>query len=98
MQGGTRPTLPLALYVHIPFCVRKCYYCDFNSGPAAEEAREAYVQTLCDEIRQSPWASSPVRTVFFGGGTPSELRTGQLEQITNRLRDAFELDRDAEWT
>ena len=40
----------LGLYIHIPFCVRKCAYCDFLSGPADEESREAYVKLLCDEI------------------------------------------------
>src|SRR5438034_8957779 len=78
----------LALYVHVPFCVRKCFYCDFNSGPSSAEAREAYVETLCREIRQSPWARSPARTVFFGGGTPSELTTLQLARINEELRAA----------
>src|ERR671930_1915890 len=66
----------LAIYVHIPFCVRKCYYCDFNSGPSSAEMREYYVQALCAEIRQSrvptrsgSVAGSPARTVFYGGGT-----------------------------
>src|SRR5947209_4161301 len=75
-------TPPLALYVHIPFCVRKCFYCDFNSGPAGEEARSAYVDSLCREIAQSPWAGQEARTVFFGGGTPSELTVKQLGRIT----------------
>src|SRR5262249_17294203 len=89
---------PLALYVHIPFCVRKCFYCDFNSGPAAEEAREAYVVTLCREIRQSPWSGYPARTVFFGGRTPSELTVPQLGRIHDQLQGTFHLDSAAEWT
>lgn len=83
------PELPLALYVHIPFCVRKCYYCDFNSGPASEEIREQYVDALVEEIRRSPWRGQPARTVFFGGGTPSELKTPQLRRITEALRESF---------
>src|SRR5205809_399284 len=86
----------LALYVHVPFCVRKCFYCDFNSGPSSAEAREAYVETLCREIRQSPWARSPARTVFFGGGTPSELTTLQLARINEELRAAFRFEPEAE--
>jgi oxygen-independent coproporphyrinogen-3 oxidase len=80
---------PLGLYVHIPFCVRKCHYCDFNSGPVAEESRERYLEALCAEIRNSPWAGEPARTLFFGGGTPSELTTPQLTQIVTALRDTF---------
>lgn len=91
---------PLALYIHIPFCVRKCYYCDFASGPAPEAIRAQYVAALCDEIRSSRWAGSPARTVFFGGGTPSELDSGQLVTIVEALRSSFEFDLDAhaEWT
>src|SRR5262249_7299576 len=76
----------------------KCHYCDFNSGPASEEAREGYVQTLCDEIRQSLWGGSRAQTVFFGGGTPSELTTAQLARICRELRERFDLEPEAEWT
>lgn len=86
---GTAAREPLALYVHIPFCVRKCYYCDFNSGPASEEIRHQFVDALVQEIRNSPWKGSPARTVFFGGGTPSELNTPQLARITSALHEAF---------
>jgi len=86
------PDLPLAIYVHIPFCVRKCYYCDFNSGPASEDIREQYVDALVEEIRRSPWRGQPARTVFFGGGTPSELKTPQLRRITDALRESFSFE------
>lgn len=81
--------MSLGLYVHIPFCVRKCYYCDFASGPAPDTIREKYVDALIAEIRASPWRGSPARTVFFGGGTPSELDTAQLARITQALRTSF---------
>ncbi len=80
---------PLGLYVHIPFCVRKCYYCDFNSGPASDAIRDQYVEALVQEIRRSPWRGQPARTVFFGGGTPSELNTAQLQRITDALQESF---------
>ncbi len=86
---GTAARAPLALYVHIPFCVRKCYYCDFNSGPASEAIRNQFVDAVVAEIRTSPWKGSPARTVFFGGGTPSELNTAQLARITTALRETF---------
>jgi oxygen-independent coproporphyrinogen-3 oxidase len=93
------PAEALGLYVHIPFCVRKCHYCDFNSGPAPESIREEYVEALAAEIRASPWAGSPARTVFFGGGTPSELTPAQLGRITAALRESFDFAGPAvEWT
>lgn len=86
------PEVPLALYVHVPFCVRKCYYCDFASGPAPEAIREQYVDAVVREIERSPWRGSEARTVFFGGGTPSELNTHQLRRITTALRDTFDFN------
>jgi oxygen-independent coproporphyrinogen III oxidase len=80
---------PLAIYVHIPFCVRKCHYCDFNAGPASQEIRAQYVDALVAEIRRSPWRGRAGRTLFFGGGTPSELTTDQLRIIVSALRESF---------
>jgi oxygen-independent coproporphyrinogen-3 oxidase len=92
--------VPLGLYVHIPFCVRKCYYCDFHSGPASEDIREQYVAALVEEIRWSPWRGQAARTVFFGGGTPSELDTARLARIVAALRESFAFSGAAspEWT
>lgn len=89
---------PVGVYVHIPFCVRKCHYCDFNAGPAAEDVRREYVTALGGEIRQSSLAGSAARTVFFGGGTPSELATEQLAQVVAALRETFAILPEAEWT
>ena len=65
----------LELYVHIPFCVRKCAYCDFLSGPAAEEEMAAYTDALLREImsRKEAYRDYRVSTIFLGGGTPSVL-------------------------
>ena len=62
----------LSLYVHIPFCVRKCAYCDFLSAPASEKEKEHYVNILCGEIEREAvrYPGYRVETVFFGGGTP----------------------------
>jgi len=79
--------------------VRKCHYCDFNSGPAPEAIRGEYVEALAAEIRASAAAGSPARTVFFGGGTPSELTSPQLGRIVAALRETFAFPReDGEWT
>ena len=60
----------LELYLHIPFCVRKCAYCDFLSFPAEKEIQKQYVNCLIEEIRQFDLAEDyVVSTIFFGGGT-----------------------------
>ena len=68
----------LELYIHIPFCVKKCAYCDFLSGPASDQQIEEYVQALIEEIRYYKEVAKnyEVSTVFWGGGTPS-LLTGE---------------------
>jgi oxygen-independent coproporphyrinogen-3 oxidase len=96
--NSQHPAQALALYLHIPFCVRKCSYCDFNSGPSTEDAREQYVRTLCREIAQSPWAGGRARSVFYGGGTPSELTAEQLHRTNQCLRDTFQMEPKVEWT
>lgn len=77
------------LYLHIPFCRRKCTYCAFYSV-ASRRGRDAYVEALCAELR-SRATHARVRTVYFGGGTPSQLTIGQLQTIIETLRVAFDL-------
>ena len=81
----------LELYVHIPFCVRKCHYCDFLSAPADEATRESYVQALCREISsyKNMAAEYAVSTVFFGGGTPTLLSAEQFERVVGAINDTF---------
>ncbi len=81
----------LELYIHIPFCVRKCHYCDFLSAPSDEATREQYVQALCREIvsYKDMAAEYEVSTVFFGGGTPSILSEGQFEKIIGTIKETF---------
>ena len=82
---------PLGIYIHIPFCIRKCLYCDFLSAPSDEAAREAYVKALLSEIRaQAPlYADYCVETVFFGGGTPSLLTERQAAAVLDGLYQRF---------
>ena len=64
----------LELYLHIPFCAKKCAYCDFLSAPAGRKTQEAYIEALKKEILAFPEKEKyRVSTVFFGGGTPSIL-------------------------
>ena len=92
----------LELYVHIPFCVRKCAYCDFLSAPAGEQTREQYIDALVDEIKayqsHDLAKNRVVTTIFFGGGTPSILEGDSLVQIVTAIRDTFEVVSDAEIT
>jgi oxygen-independent coproporphyrinogen-3 oxidase len=91
---------PLELYIHIPFCVRKCAYCDFLSAPAGAEAQKAYVEQLLKEISLSERLADAyeVTTVFFGGGTPSILPGAWIAQILQVLKKAFLFREDAEIT
>lgn len=74
---------PLELYIHIPFCVKKCRYCDFLSAPATPEARQEYVMGLCQKIRSYYDLAGMyhVSSIFIGGGTPSILETQQMRSI-----------------
>ena len=104
---------PLELYIHIPFCVKKCAYCDFLSGPSTLEVREAYVNCLIEEIchckhagvgdSDNKWApcdpeNYEVVSAFFGGGTPSILKPDQIRRIMTALKEVFCWNSDAEVT
>lgn len=90
----------LELYVHIPFCVKKCAYCDFLSAPASEEERSAYVNALLREIirRGKDYSDYEVVTVFIGGGTPSVLQAQETADILSALKENFQIREDAEIT
>ena len=83
----------LSLYLHIPFCVRKCLYCDFLSGPQSADVQEQYVEALCHEIQEtSPeYREYQVVSVFIGGGTPSVLLPEQTIRIMETLKSCFTL-------
>ena len=96
---------PFGLYIHIPFCVRKCRYCDFLSAPADAEVRHAYASALCGEIRQvgtmlkTEKAHMPVcDTIFIGGGTPTTLDPSDLAMIMDCIYGSFFVLPDAEIT
>ena len=88
----------LSLYLHIPFCVKKCHYCDFLSAPCKEETRHKYVEVLCMEIEQKAklYKDKIVDTIFFGGGTPSLLSAEQMKRIMETVRQEFRVLAEAE--
>jgi putative oxygen-independent coproporphyrinogen III oxidase len=99
-----------AAYIHIPFCRRRCYYCDFpisvvgDRPPIAGQAGNTggfgtiaeYVEILCQEIRSTAPLGPSLQTVFFGGGTPSLLTIPQLEQVLHALQQQFGIAANAE--
>lgn len=91
--------IPLELYVHIPFCVKKCEYCDFLSGPAGKEIQKTYVQALLKEIQGSVDDSDrEIVSVFIGGGTPSLLDASDISEIMKMLKKKFVFSDQAEVT
>lgn len=101
MVTPTNGAIPLALYVHWPWCVRKCPYCDFNSHRAPSELPErAYVDALLKELerRASDAAGRTVSSVFIGGGTPSLMSGEAVEHLMGGIRDRVDLAPDAEVT
>ena len=91
--------IPLELYVHIPFCVRKCQYCDFLSGPSDEETKDRYIEALLKEIRAAKHTEDyEIVSVFIGGGTPSALKAEAIASIMRTLQEQFFFCEDAEVT
>ncbi len=87
---------PRSAYIHIPFCRRRCYYCDFPIAVLGNKtdintsgAIRDYVEILCQEIAATPSAKQPLETIFFGGGTPSLLPVKSLVQILTTLKQQF---------
>lgn len=99
---------PLGIYIHIPFCVRKCVYCDFLSFPSCdqmaknEEVYKDYTHSLCLEIAQKCEMASQsgyyANTVYIGGGTPSVLPLNLIAEITDRLDKSIDLGKVKEFT
>ena len=88
------------IYIHVPFCHRKCTYCAFYSKPVGtQRVASAYVDALLEEMRQRCHEQAhPIRTVYFGGGTPSILPLSELERIVKALRECFDLSQVEEVT
>ena len=92
---------PLALYVHLPWCVRKCPYCDFNSHTAGTDApRARYIAALLADfdVEAGRAAGRPLTSIFLGGGTPSLFPPTDIDQLISGIRARFELDADLEIT
>jgi oxygen-independent coproporphyrinogen-3 oxidase len=89
---------PAGLYFHIPFCVRKCRYCDFYSLAAAEGRQAAFRSAVMSEVARRRQPALAVDSIFFGGGTPSLLPPAFYARLLEDLTRHFDLDRDIEIT
>ncbi len=92
----------MELYIHIPFCVRKCKYCDFLSMTAGEETKEQYVEALMEEIsywgRRLKKKDEAAETVYFGGGTPTVIGAKNLVRILDSVKKCFSVQEGCEIT
>ena len=90
---------PMEIYVHIPFCIKKCDYCDFLSGPSGPKKQADYVDALLEEINAAEEGKGrSVSSVFIGGGTPSVLDERFIGEILNHIRRKFQIADHAEIT
>ena len=90
----------LELYIHIPFCVRKCKYCDFLSAPADSTTIDLYIRQLVDEIKTQSqfYEEYTVSSIFLGGGTPSILKSALVTNILSAIFATFKVEANAEVT
>ena len=88
----------LSLYLHIPFCVKKCNYCDFLSFAADDNVKKKYTENLCEEIMRTAkeYGKRPVDTIFFGGGTPTVLPVELFNEILGVVNENYSVLSDAE--
>lgn len=90
----------LGIYIHIPFCKKKCEYCDFISFSGIEEKQEKYTEALILDIKNSALQVKDyeVDTIYFGGGTPSYIQSKYIVQILNAIKQNYNLKENAEIT
>ncbi len=88
------------LYVHVPFCLTRCGYCDFNAHAGLDELKTPYVEALEREAdtTATDWGGVRFASIFLGGGTPTTLPAGAIERLLGHLRDRFDVDPAAEVT
>ena len=90
-----------SLYIHVPFCVHRCGYCDFNTYAGLDKIIPEYIQAVCNELEYLSSSSStpiPIHTVYFGGGTPSLIPPTGIEKIIRTVRDLYKVSLDPEIT
>lgn len=102
-ESDVRTREPLNIYVHIPFCAQQCSYCYYRVVTGASKAEmDRYADAICKELDMSVelynLKDRPIRSIYFGGGTPTMLQKAQLERITQHIKDSFAVTEGAEFT
>jgi len=96
------PQRPLQLYIHIPYCIHKCHYCDFNSHVRAQPDWQAYQQALIAELeywsKQEPFQNRQLHSIFFGGGTPSLAPASLIGKVLEHTKSLFSFENNIEIT
>jgi putative oxygen-independent coproporphyrinogen III oxidase len=97
---GVVSSVPLSLYIHVPWCIRKCPYCDFNSHEASVIPEQDYLRALLNDLRQDHTLSQgrEIQTIFIGGGTPSLFAASSYAQLLQDIHAITPIARDAEIT
>ena len=106
LSNGIMRTVPLGVYISVPFCRTKCSYCNFASDVFSRAVFERYVDRVCSDIanaerdanQMSGKFEREVDSIYLGGGTPSTLEPQQLERLFTAVRNHFEVTKDAEIT
>lgn len=88
----------IGIYIHIPYCKRKCYYCDFNSYAGKEETEPEYIKTIKKEISECKYTGFNIGTIYIGGGTPSLIDSKYITDIIAKIREKFIVSQNAEIT
>jgi oxygen-independent coproporphyrinogen-3 oxidase len=91
---------PAGIYVHVPFCLTRCGYCDFNAYAGLDALKPRYLRALLAEaaLAAPSWSGTQIASVFLGGGTPTTMSPPNLEELLSTIRDLFEVTDDAEIT
>jgi len=84
------------LYIHIPFCIKKCYYCDFASFPSLISKSDEYIDAICTEMKL--YKGEKIDTIYLGGGTPSILNEYQFDKIISTIYSVFDVSQNSEIT
>ncbi len=99
-MNAAAPVGPAGIYVHVPFCLTRCGYCDFNAYAGLDELQPRYLRALLAEaaLAAPAWRGAAIESVFLGGGTPTTMSPGDLGSLLVALRDTFDVAPDAEVT
>ena len=82
------------LYIHIPFCTKKCLYCDFYSIPFDARISDDYINAVCKEIKLRKEPAGSLKTVYIGGGTPTILSEDGIQNILNAVKENYSINPD----